>query len=172
MSDQPPPEEGPGNYDNCSPRQCRALAQRFELGGRDVAVHRRHAAIGAGRRSAPSARISSRRFDGRGDLFRRLDLVGGDIDHADQNVLALEQRASACSGTLRMDALERNLLDLALRQRRENLLVLAPLAAERVLPVDIGLDAVAVADVHGGGAFEALDGAMQRLDAPGPRPRP
>ena len=55
---------------------------------------------------------------------------------------------------------------LALRQRRENLLVLPPLAAERRLPVDVGLDAVAVADVHGGGAFEPVDGAVQRLDAP------
>ena len=48
----------------------------------------------------------------------------------------------------------------------KDLLVLAPLAAERLLPVDVRLDAVAVADVHGGGAFEPVDGAMQRLDAP------
>src|SRR5689334_25407019 len=30
----------------------------------------------------------------------------------------------------------------------------------------IGLDAIAVADVHGGGAFQALRGALQRLDTP------
>ena len=58
-------------------------------------------------------------------------------------------------------------VDPARRQRRKNLLVLPPLAAERRLPVDVGLDAVAVADVHGGGAVEARDGAVQRLDAPG-----
>ncbi len=55
----------------------------------------------------------------------------------------------------------------ARRQRGENLLVLPPLAAERRLPVDVGLDAVAVADVHRGRAFEAVDRAVQRLDAPG-----
>ena len=38
--------------------------------------------------------------------------------------------------------------------------------AERILPVDVGLDAVAVADVHGGGAAEPVDGAVERLDAP------
>ena len=57
--------------------------------------------------------------------------------------------------------------DAACRKRRERLLVLPPLAAERRLPVDIGLDAVAVADVHGGLALEAVDRAVQRLDAPG-----
>ena len=38
--------------------------------------------------------------------------------------------------------------------------------AERRLPVDIGLDAVAVADVDGGGAGQPRDRAVQRLDAP------
>src|SRR5712691_4831751 len=42
----------------------------------------------------------------------------------------------------------------------------APFAAEARLPVDIGLDAIAVADVDRGGAGEALDRAMQRRDAP------
>src|SRR5207245_6714160 len=65
-----------------------------------------------------------------------------------------------------MDALERDLRDAALRQGREDLRVLAPLAAERPLPVDVGLDAVAVADVHAGGALQALDRPMQRIDAP------
>ena len=35
-----------------------------------------------------------------------------------------------------------------------------------VLPVDIGLDAVAVADVHGGGAGEAVDGALRAPRCP------
>src|SRR3989454_8083911 len=65
-----------------------------------------------------------------------------------------------------MDALERDLLDAAFRQGREDLRVLAPLAAERPLPVDVGLDAVAVADVHAGGALQALDRPVQRIDAP------
>ena len=41
-----------------------------------------------------------------------------------------------------------------------------PFVAERVLPVDIGLDAVAVADVNRGRAGEAFDCLVQRLDAP------
>src|ERR1044071_2104828 len=65
-----------------------------------------------------------------------------------------------------MDAFDRHFVELARRKRRENLLVLPPFAAERRLPVDIGLDAVAVANVNGGGAGEALDRAVQRVDAP------
>ena len=42
------------------------------------------------------------------------------------------------------------------RQHRKDGLVLAPFAAQRALPVDVRLDAVAVADVHGGGAREAF----------------
>ena len=49
---------------------------------------------------------------------------------------------------------------------REGPLVLAPLAAEGRLPVDVGLDAVAVADVHGGRAGQALVGPLERRDAP------
>ena len=48
----------------------------------------------------------------------------------------------------------------------KDLLVLAPFAAERLLPVDVGLDAVAVADVHRGLAREALGRALERGDAP------
>src|SRR5262249_29638267 len=65
-----------------------------------------------------------------------------------------------------MDALDRNLIDAAFGESGKNLLVLPPFAAERILPVDVGLDAVAVADVDGGGALKPIDGAMQRLDAP------
>ncbi len=53
-----------------------------------------------------------------------------------------------------------------MRQRRENFLVLPPFRAQRVLPVDVGLDAVPVADVHRSAAFQPLDGAVQRVDAP------
>src|SRR3974390_621493 len=65
-----------------------------------------------------------------------------------------------------MDGLERDLADAALGQRREDLFILAPFRGERLLPVDVRLDAVAVANVYGGLTGEAVDGAMQRLDAP------
>ena len=106
------------------------------------------------------------------DVLGRLDLVAGDVDDADQHVLAVEQRRAASSARCELMAFERHLLDAALGERREDLLVLAPLAAQRRLPVDVGLDAVAVADVHGGGAGEPVDRALQRLDAPVRSPRP
>ena len=53
---------------------------------------------------------------------------------------------------VRVRAFERHLVDRRAREQRKRLLVLPPLAAERLLPVDVGLDAVAVADVDGGRA--------------------
>ena len=50
--------------------------------------------------------------------------------------------------------------------RREDLLVLAPLAAEGLLPVEVGLDAVAVADVDRRLALEARRCPLERGDAP------
>src|SRR3954447_21399996 len=64
-------------------------------------------------------------------------------------------------------AFERDLVDTARRQGREDPLVLPPFGAEARLPIDIRLDAVAVADVDGSLAGEALGGAVQRVDAPG-----
>src|SRR5207247_2145441 len=63
-------------------------------------------------------------------------------------------------------ALERDLVDPAPGEEGERRLVLTPLAAERRLPVDVGLDAVAVADMHGGRAADALDRPVKRLDPP------
>ena len=73
---------------------------------------------------------------------------------------------STCIGTRELTHSTETCADAALGQRRKRRLVLPPFAPERRLPVDIGLDAVAVADVHGGGAGEPLDRAVQRLDAP------
>ncbi len=67
---------------------------------------------------------------------------------------------------VRVVALEADLLDAAFGQRRENHLVLAPFLAQRFLPVVVGLDAVAVADVHGGRAGQAPYRNLKRLHAP------
>ena len=75
-------------------------------------------------------------------------------------------RPSSDSGTLELRHSTDTWLMLLLGQRREDRLVLAPFAAQRRLPVDVGLDAVAVADVHRRRALEALRGALQRGDAP------
>ena len=109
-------------------------------------------------------------LDRRRDLLGRLDRVGRDVDHADLHVLALEQREQL-ERHLGVAAFDRHLADAACRQRRENLLVLPPLAAERRLPVDVGLDAVAVADVDGGGAVEARRSRGAAPRCPRSRPR-
>ena len=100
-----------------------------------------------------------------GDLLRRLDRVRGDVDGADQQLLVRKQ-ADQRDRHARVGAFERNLLDRRSVDRREDLLVLPPFGAERLLPLQVGLDAVAVADVDGGRAFQAARGALQRGDAP------
>ncbi len=103
--------------------------------------------------------------DDGGHFLRRLDRVAGDVDRAQEHVLALEE-AQELHRHLGVDAFERDLVDAACRERGEDLLVLAPLAAQALLPVDVRLDAVAVADVHRGLGADAVDRAVQRLDAP------
>jgi len=66
----------------------------------------------------------------------------------------------------RVAALDRHLIDTASGKCGEYLLVLPPFGAECRLPVHIRLDAVAVADMDGGLAFQARACAMQSLDAP------
>ena len=46
-------------------------------------------------------------------------------------------------------------MPFAFRDRGENRFVLTPFVAQRLLPVEVGLNAVAVANVHGGRAGEA-----------------
>src|SRR6266508_1808233 len=72
------------------PRQLRALAERLELGERDIPPHRRHAAIGAGD-DLVLGDVFRRLADHGGDLIRRLHLVGRHVDDADLHVLAVEQ---------------------------------------------------------------------------------
>src|SRR5207248_6089947 len=67
---------------------------------------------------------------------------------------------------MRMGAFERDLVDMARRERREDALVLPPFLPERRLPFDIGRDAVAVADMDCGLAGETVDRAVQGGDAP------
>src|SRR5258708_33286247 len=104
-------------------------------------------------------------FDHLREFLCRLDAIRRDVDDPDENVFSLQQ-PQQLERDLRMDAFERDLLDAAFRQRREDLLVLAPLRPERLLPVEIGLDAVAVADMHDRRAFQPLNGALEGGNAP------
>src|SRR5262249_7162867 len=124
----------------------------------NVAAHRGHAAI-----SACDNFLFWHEFHDLADdlchLLWSLDLVGCHVDHTDEHVLAVEKRQQL-ERNVRIDALDRNLADPAFADRWKNLLILPPFAAERVFPIDVGFNAVAVTDVHGGGAFEAIDGPM------------
>src|SRR5689334_5867878 len=144
------------------PRQFRSRAECRELGHRNIPAHRRHAAVGAGD-DALLRHIARGLGDHCRDLLGTLDGVRRDVDRADEHVLAVEQLEETHRHP-GIAALERDLADPAFCQRRKGLLVLAPLAAEARLPVDVRLDAVAVADVHRGGAGEPRDRAMQPLD--------
>src|SRR6185312_3301114 len=98
------------------------------------AVERREPAIGAGMNALDRHELHGAADGGR-HLLGRLDAVGGDVDRPEQHVLALEQLQEP-QRYARMDAFERDLVDAALGQRREDLLVLPPLAAEALLPLD------------------------------------
>lgn len=145
-------------------RASAAPAERHQLGFRDLPPHRRHAAIGGGDDVALGHEFRHC-VDHLNDIIRRFHRVAGDIDDAGLNDLALQQREQI-ERDPGIAAFDRNLLDRAGIDRGEDLLILPPLAPERLLPVGIGLDAVAVADVHGGGAGEARGGTLQSLDAP------
>ena len=103
--------------------------------------------------------------DGVGNLLRGFDLFAGDVDHADHHVFAFKQRHQV-RRHLRVVTLQADLLDAALGQRREDGFVLTPLLAQRHFPVVVGLDAVAVADVYGGGTGQATGRNLQRSHTP------
>ena len=146
------------------PHEGGALPERLELPARHVAGKRRHAAVGA-RQEARGRHVLQDAPDRAGHLLRRLDAMAGHVDHPRQDVLPLEQ-PQQLQRHARRRALDGDLTDPAPRQQRERPLVLPPLTAERGLPVDVGLDPVAVADVDSGVAPDPLDRPLERRDAP------
>jgi len=119
------------------PRQLGAGAERHQFGFRDVAMHRRHAAIGG--RDDVALRYEFRDVvDHLGDIFGGLDGVAGNIDHAGLHDLAGEQ-AEQFQRHPRIAAFDRDLPDRTGGDRREDILILPPLAAERFLPVGMAL---------------------------------
>src|SRR5712692_2695122 len=129
------------------PGERGAATERRQFGERGLAVHGRHAAVGAGKNPF-GGHVANRLLDRRDDLLGRLDLIAGNVDHAEQHVLAVEQaqQADRHSG---IPAFDRDLLDVACGECRKDRLVLAPFAAERRLPFEVRRNAVTVADVHG-----------------------
>ena len=67
---------------------------------------------------------------------------------------------------MRVHAFQTDLVNAALGQGREYFFVLTPFLAQGVFPIDIGLDAIAIANVHGSGAGQPLRCALQGFHAP------
>ena len=59
------------------------------------------------------------------------------------------------------------MLDATVGNRRENRFVLPPFFTEGIFPIDVGLDAVAITNVHDCGTGQPGDGALQCFDTPG-----
>src|SRR5436190_21028194 len=108
-------------------------AEGRELATGDVPGQRDHPAIGA-RIELVGRDEAQRRADHVRDIVRGLDLLVRNVDRAYQHVLA-GQKAEELDRHVRVRALERDLADRRGGEQREGLLVLAPFAAERLLPV-------------------------------------
>ncbi|KAG1248660.1 hypothetical protein G6F68_013701 [Rhizopus microsporus] len=102
---------------------------------------------------------------GAGHFLGRFHSAGGHIDGADHHLLAAHQ-FDQVDRYVRVVAFQRDDVQAGRLQLRERFLVLAPLRAQRLLPVGVGLDAVAVADVHGGFALQSFNRPFQRGHAP------
>ena len=92
-------------------------AERHQLRFGDIAMHRRHAAIG-GRDDVALRHEFRDGVDHLGDIFRGLDGVAGDVDHAGLHDLAGEQ-AEQFQRHPRVAAFDRDLLDRAFRRSPE-----------------------------------------------------
>ena len=108
----------PATDDRGPSAECDEFADRYRP------VHRRHPAVRAGIQSFQwnKARRPLDRFR---DFLRRLDAVAGDIDRPEQDFLVL-QKAKQVERNLGSGAFDRDLIDPALGEGREDRLVLTP----------------------------------------------
>ena len=132
----------------------RAVGKRLQLHLRDHARQRLHAAVGA-QRHALRRHGLEHLPDALGDLLRRFDRVGADIEHADLNVLVLRQVLQELdAGHVAVRVVEHELIDAGgveeVRQHRLVALgeagaqdVVAPRVAEAEVPADLRVHAVA-----------------------------
>lgn len=141
-----------------------AGAECLQLAAGDFTGERCHAAVGAGVELVGIHELQ-RLAQGLGDFFRRLDGVVGDVDGTNHHLLATDQ-LDQLHRHVGVVAFQRDDIDVGLLKLGEGFFVLTPFGAQGVLPVGVGLDAVAVTDVDGGLALEAFDRTLQRGDAP------
>ena len=111
-----------------------------------MARQRRHTAVG-GRVEFVGIDERQRLAQGSSHLFRGFDSMAGDIDRPDHHLFTADQ-LQQIHRHARVVALERDNIKGRFLQLRESLFILSPLGAQRLFPVGIGLDAIAVADMH------------------------
>ena len=155
------------------PNRCRAKAapapSATSFASATSRAHRRHAAIGAGEQ--PLRRHERQRLRDRvRDLLGRLHPVGRHVDHADSTSLPANSRISAI-GTA-SGGIPAKPGRSGCSPAEERPLVLPPLRAQRPLPIDVCLDAVAVTDMHRGLAAQPLGRPLQGREYPIRPPRP
>src|SRR5260370_5067524 len=114
------------------PGERGAATERRQFGERGLAVHGRHAAVGAGKNPF-GGHVAHRLLDRRDDFLGRLDLIAGNVDHAEQHLPAVEQaqQADRHSG---IPAFDRDLLDMACGEWPQDRPVLAPFTSRPLPP--------------------------------------
>src|SRR5215207_2913660 len=118
-----------------APDDGRPRRERGQLAAHHVARQHHHPAVRA-REDALGRDVLHHRADVGGYLLRRLDGARGNVDGAREHVLVAEQ-LEELERHPRVRAFERDLADPALREQRDRAIVLPPLAAQRLLPVDV-----------------------------------
>ena len=97
--------------------------------------------------------------NGVGHLLRCLHRFGGNVDHAGQNIFSAQQ-FEEFERHIGIRDFNRHLINRRVGQQGERLLILTPLVSEALLPLDVGLHAVSVADVDRGGDPQSIDRSL------------
>ena len=98
-------------------------------------------------------------------LPRGFNGIGRHIDGPHHHLLAPNE-FNQIHGNARVVTFQRDHVDTGFLQLGEGFLVLPPLRPQRLLPVRVGLDAIAIANMHGGFTLETFDRSFQGRDAP------
>ncbi|SOO28380.1 hypothetical protein XAP6164_2380026 [Xanthomonas phaseoli pv. phaseoli] len=147
-----------------STHDLRACTECTEFAARHVPGERCHAAVGGGIElvGIDEAQRLAQRL---GHFLRCLDRAACHVDGTDHHLLAADE-FDQIDRHVRVVAFQRNDVERGCLQLGKRLFVLAPLRAQRLLPVSIGLDAVAIADVDGGLALQPFHRAFQGGNTP------
>lgn len=147
-----------------APDDLCASTQGMQLAPGHVAGQGGHAAVGRGVEFVGIHELQ-RFAQGVGDLFGRFDGIGCHVDGAYHDFLAADE-LDQVHRDVRVLAFQGDDVNAGFLQLGERFLVLQPFRTQGFFPVGVGLDAVTVADVYGGFAFQPFDGPFQGGDTP------